>query len=154
MQRKIIDVPDRTARRMLARAKAAMARTYPQPHTGYAAAALGASGKLYDGVSYCSSTQTLTMHCEMTALANAAIQGETDIVAMDLDGPATGAEQVRYTFALPGRQRPAQAIATVLFGDLRITVHHTSESPLPDNVLAVASAILDIEPSTDATPTS
>lgn len=67
---------------MLARAEAAKANTYPTAHRGYAVAALTDKGNIYPGVSYNSDTLTLTMHCEMTALANAAIHGEKNIIAI------------------------------------------------------------------------
>lgn len=47
------------AREMLGRAQAALSRTYPVPSKGYAATALGAAGAVYEGVSYCSDTQTV-----------------------------------------------------------------------------------------------
>jgi cytidine deaminase len=74
-------IPDQTAREMLKREQAAKANTYPEPG-GYAVTVLTAKGSIYEGVSYKSDTYTLTMHCEMTALANAAIHGEKDIIAI------------------------------------------------------------------------
>jgi cytidine deaminase len=56
--------------------------TYPEPNSGYAVALLTATGSIYEGVSYKSDTYTLTMHSEVTALANAAIHGEKEIVAI------------------------------------------------------------------------
>jgi cytidine deaminase len=75
-------IPDDIARQMLKRAEAAKANTYPEPNNGYAVTVLTAKGTIYEGVSYKSDTLTLTMHCEMTALANAAIHGEKDIIAI------------------------------------------------------------------------
>jgi cytidine deaminase len=75
-------VSDEVARTMLDRAAAARANTYPNPGKGYAVTVLTAAGTIYEGVSYNSDTLTLTMHCEMTALAHAATHGETDIVAI------------------------------------------------------------------------
>jgi cytidine deaminase len=75
------EISEETAREMLTRAQAAKANTYPQPGA-YAVTALTAKGNIYEGVSYKSETYTLTMHCEMTALANAAIHGERDIIAI------------------------------------------------------------------------
>lgn len=75
-------IPEQTARHMLARAEAAKANTYPKAHNGYTVAVLTVKGNIYEGVSYLSDTYTLTMHCEMTALANAAIHGEKDIIAI------------------------------------------------------------------------
>ncbi len=76
------DVTDEVAAKMLRRAEAALAHTYPIAHRGYAATALTADGTMYDGVSYNSDTQTLTMHAEMTAMAHAAIHGKSDVVAI------------------------------------------------------------------------
>jgi len=76
------DVPDNTARAMLDRAVAAKVNTYPTPGKGYAVTVLTAKGNIYAGVSYISDTMTLTMHCEMTALANAAIHGEREVIAI------------------------------------------------------------------------
>ncbi len=59
-----------------------MQHTYPEPGKGYAVALLTKAGNVYEGVSYLSRTQTLTMHSEATALAHATIHGETDIVAI------------------------------------------------------------------------
>ena len=60
----------------------ALKNTYPEPNNGYAVALLTKIGNIYEGVSYKSDTYTLTMHSEATALANAAIHGEKDIVAI------------------------------------------------------------------------
>lgn len=67
---------------LLREAKLAMSNTYPIPNQGYAVALLTKSGKIFRGVSYNSDTYTLTMHSEATALANAAIHGEKEIVAI------------------------------------------------------------------------
>ncbi len=56
--------------------------TYPISDDGYATALMTVSGSIYEGISYKSETHTLTMHAEVTALANAAIHGETDVVAI------------------------------------------------------------------------
>ncbi|HJQ07869.1 MAG TPA: cytidine deaminase [Candidatus Saccharimonadales bacterium] len=79
---KTFKVSGDVAREMLARADAAKAHTYPAPNKGYAVAVLTAKGNIYEGVSYISDTMTLTMHCEMTALAHAAIHGEKNIIAI------------------------------------------------------------------------
>jgi cytidine deaminase len=76
------DISEQTARDMLAHAEAVKKNTYPQAGNGYAVAVLTAKGNIYEGVSYKSDTYTLTMYCEMTALANAAIHGEKDIIAI------------------------------------------------------------------------
>lgn len=74
-------IPEQTAREMLKREQTAKANTYPESG-GYAVTVLTARGNIYEGTSYKSETYTLTMHCEMTALANAAIHGEKDIIAI------------------------------------------------------------------------
>jgi cytidine deaminase len=60
----------------------AKANVYPQGSRGFAVAIMTTKGTIYHGVSYKSDTLTLTMHSEATALANAAIHGETEIVAI------------------------------------------------------------------------
>jgi len=67
---------------LLKRADKALVNTYPESGSGYAVALLTKAGNIYEGVSYKSDTYTLTMHSEATALANAAIHGEKDIVAI------------------------------------------------------------------------
>ena len=67
---------------MLRRADAVKPNTYPNSGRGYTASVLTDKGTTYEGVSYNSNTLTLTMHCEMTALAHAAIHGERNIVAI------------------------------------------------------------------------
>jgi cytidine deaminase len=67
---------------LLRRADKALVNTYPESRSGYAVALLTDAGNIYEGVSYKSDTYTLTMHSEATALANAAIHGEKDIVAI------------------------------------------------------------------------
>lgn len=74
-------IPEQTAREMLRREQSVKVNSYPEPG-GYAVMVLTAKGSIYEGVSYKSETYTLTMHCEMTALANAAIHGEKDIIAI------------------------------------------------------------------------
>ena len=59
-----------------------MINTYPRLNDGFAVALLTKSGNVYEGVSYKSDTYTLTMHSEATALANAAIHGEKEVVAI------------------------------------------------------------------------
>ncbi|OGM20538.1 hypothetical protein A2714_04080 [Candidatus Woesebacteria bacterium RIFCSPHIGHO2_01_FULL_38_9] len=62
--------------------KEAMENTYPNPNSGFAVALMTKKGNVYKGVSYISDTDTLTMHSEATALANAAIHGEKDVIAI------------------------------------------------------------------------
>ena len=76
------DISDEVAHEMLNRAEKAKVNTYPIANNGYAASVLTAEGNIYEGVSYKSDTYTLTMHCEMTALANAAIHGEREVIAI------------------------------------------------------------------------
>ena len=60
----------------------AMENTYPEKGRGYAVALMTKAGNIYEGISYRSDTETLTMHSEATALAHAAIHGEKDVVAI------------------------------------------------------------------------
>lgn len=66
---------------MIEIAKKANSNTYPEPG-GYSVAVLTDKGNIYEGVSYKSDTLTLTMHSEATALANAAIHGEKNVIAI------------------------------------------------------------------------
>lgn len=79
---KSFDIKPSVAKEMLDRASKAMANTYPKPNEGFAVCVLAKDGKMYDGVSYKSDTYTLTMHSEATALANAAIHGDKEIIAI------------------------------------------------------------------------
>ncbi len=67
---------------LLTKAEQALVNTYPIANEGYAVTVLTKAGNIYEGISYKSDTLTLTMHSEATALANAAIHGEKDIVAI------------------------------------------------------------------------
>lgn len=67
---------------LLSEAELAMNNTYPSPNSGYAAAVMTDSGKIFSGGSYSSNTETLTMHGEAVALAHAASNGEKNIVAI------------------------------------------------------------------------
>lgn len=78
----VYQLEDKVCREMLKIADGALINTYPTRNKGYAVAVLTKKGNIYPGVSYCSDTYTLTMHSEATALAHAAIHGETDIVAI------------------------------------------------------------------------
>ena len=78
----MVEVTDETAREMLRHADEAKLNTYPSGGNGYTVSVLTDKGNIYSGVSYKSDTYTLTMHCEMTALAHAAIHGEHNIVAI------------------------------------------------------------------------
>lgn len=73
---------DEECRNLLQLSKAALENTYPKGSNGYAVALMTVAENIYEGVSYKSDTRTLTMHAEMTALAHAAIHGETEIVAI------------------------------------------------------------------------
>lgn len=81
-ERKVYTIPDDICQEMIQRGDAALANCFPEPHKGYAVTALTDAGNIYEGVSYCSETGTLTMHSEATALAHAAIHGETRIIAI------------------------------------------------------------------------
>lgn len=78
---RMAEVTDKTAREMFERAEAVRTNTYPTPGK-YVVSVLTDKGNIYEGISYNSDTLTLTMHCEMTALAHAAIHGEHNIVAI------------------------------------------------------------------------
>lgn len=78
---KQVPIDETLALSMLQQAEAARQNTYPEPG-GYAVCVLTDAGTVYEGISYKSTTLTLTMHSEATALANAAIHGEKNIVAI------------------------------------------------------------------------
>jgi cytidine deaminase len=80
--KKLYDIPDKICREMLQLADKAMTNCFPIPNKGFAVTVLTDKGNLYAGVSYNSDTYTLTMHSEATALAHAAIHGETNIIAI------------------------------------------------------------------------
>jgi len=79
---KTIPIALEVAKEMLERAGKAMANTYPEAHKGYAVTVLTDQGNIYEGVSYNSDTQSLTMHSEAVALAHAATKGEKNIVGI------------------------------------------------------------------------
>lgn len=57
--------------------------TYPHKGKGgYSAAVMTVAGHIYEGASYESDTQSLTMHGEAVALAHANLHGETAIIAI------------------------------------------------------------------------
>jgi len=80
--KKIYSLTKTECQRLIQAAKEVLQNTYPKPKEGYAVALLTDKGNIYVGVSYGSNTETLTMHSEATALAHAAIHGETKIVAI------------------------------------------------------------------------
>ena len=80
--KKVYKLTNNECKNLLKQAEVAMANTYPVANSGYAVALMTKSGNIYTGVSYKSDTYTLTMHSEATALANAAIHGEKDIIAI------------------------------------------------------------------------
>ncbi|PJA37170.1 hypothetical protein CO181_04630 [candidate division WWE3 bacterium CG_4_9_14_3_um_filter_43_9] len=80
--KKIYSLTKMECQRLIQAAKEVLQNTYPKPKEGYAVALLTDKGNIYVGVSYGSNTETLTMHSEATALAHAAIHGETKIVAI------------------------------------------------------------------------
>lgn len=76
------ELDEAEANKLLHLAEDVSNNTYPKGSNGYSVCALTKKGNTYQGVSYKSDTRTLTMHSEMTALAHAAIHGETDVVAI------------------------------------------------------------------------
>ena len=84
--RKYYELTEAECHKLLQVAEAARANTFPKRHGPFAVALMTKSGSIYSGVSYGSDTATLTMHSEATALAHAAIHGETEIVA--ITGPS------------------------------------------------------------------
>ena len=67
---------------LITAATKALKFTFPNPGEGFAVALLTDKGHIYTGASYVSDTHNLTMHGEAVALAAAAQQGETRIVAI------------------------------------------------------------------------
>ena len=78
----VYEIDNSTCNTMFLKAQKALINTYPISGQGYAVTLLTKKGNMYEGVSYGSDTATLTMHSEATALANAAIHGERDIIAI------------------------------------------------------------------------
>ncbi len=78
----VYKIDEATCRKMLSLAKESLVNTYPKSGDGYAVTLLTKKGNIYPGISYSSDTETLTMHSEATALANAAINGEKNIIAI------------------------------------------------------------------------
>jgi cytidine deaminase len=84
--KKIYELTKEECERLLKAAREAMVNTFPKDNEGFAVALMTKAGNIYTGISYGSDTGTLTMHSEATALAHAAIHGETEIVA--ITGPS------------------------------------------------------------------
>lgn len=84
--KKIYELTQEECEKLLKAAREAMAKTFPKSNDGFAVALMTKAGNIYTGVSYGSDTGTLTMHSEATALAHAAIHGETEIAA--ITGPS------------------------------------------------------------------
>lgn len=80
--KKVYNIPDEICRKMFRRADKALANCFPEKNKGFAVAVLTDEGNIYEGISYISDTYTLTMHSEATALAHAAVHGETNIIAI------------------------------------------------------------------------
>jgi len=78
----VYDLDDTACEKLIEAAQKAMRYTFPVPYSGYAAAILTRKGNMYTGASYVSDSHNLTMHGEAVALASAAQQGETGIVAI------------------------------------------------------------------------
>lgn len=68
--------------KLFTQANEAMKYTFPEKNKGFAVALLTKSGKIFYGASYTSDVHNLTMHSEAVALARAANEGETEIVAI------------------------------------------------------------------------
>lgn len=79
------ELSEEECKELLKLGEEALQYTYPTPNQGFAVGLLTKSGNKYQGASYNSDTYTLTMHSEAVALANAALHGETEIVA--ISGP-------------------------------------------------------------------
>jgi cytidine deaminase len=80
--RKLYQLTDDECKKLMDAGAKAIVNTYPESASGYAVAVLTEQGNMYQGVSYGSDTQSLTMHSEATALAHAAIHGEKNVVAI------------------------------------------------------------------------
>lgn len=79
----VYEIDDATCKTLLEKAKKAIDNAFPKTAVNkFAVAVLTKNGNIYEGVSYGSDTSTLTMHSEATALAHAAIHGETEIIAI------------------------------------------------------------------------
>lgn len=79
----VYEIDEATCRKMLDQAKKAIVNAFPKTAANkFAICVLTKNGNIYEGVSYGSDTSTLTMHSEATALAHAAIHGETEIIAI------------------------------------------------------------------------
>ena len=67
--------------RLFTEAEKALANSYPHPNQ-VACALLTSSGNIYQGIDYRTQIMSLTMHAEATALANAAIHGDKEVIAI------------------------------------------------------------------------
>lgn len=76
-------IDEKTCKVLIKRAREIKTNAFPKTAVNkFGVALLTKKGTIYEGVSYGSDTATLTMHSEATALAHAAIHGETDIIAI------------------------------------------------------------------------
>ncbi len=79
----VYEIDEATCNNLMERAKKIKANAFPKTAINkFGVALLTKKGNIYEGISYGSDTATLTMHSEATALAHAAIHGETDIIAI------------------------------------------------------------------------
>lgn len=79
----VYQIDEVSARKMLERASSVVENAFPRTSKNkFAVCVLTKKGNIYEGISYGSDTATLTMHSEATALAHAAIHGETEIIAI------------------------------------------------------------------------
>ena len=75
-------VDEETCKLLLEEGDTALQFTFPEPNSGFAVALLTDKGTVITGASYKSDTHNTTMQSEAVALARAAQQGETRIVAI------------------------------------------------------------------------
>lgn len=79
----VYEIDELTCKKLFEKAGKSLVNAFPKTAVNkFAVALLTKNGNIYEGVSYGSDTATLTMHSEATALAHAAIHGETEIVAI------------------------------------------------------------------------
>ncbi len=79
----VYKIDESTCKKLLKKAEKALINAFPKTAVNkFAVTLLTKKGNIYEGISYGSDTATLTMHSEATALAHAAIHGETEIIAI------------------------------------------------------------------------
>ena len=75
------NIPNSIATALFSEAAKALPNTYPKPNQ-VACALLTVSSNIYQGVDYRTQIMSLTMHAEATALANAVIHGDKEVIAI------------------------------------------------------------------------